>query len=126
MPSAEVTSEHPPDYTALVRHLIEPLLSDPTTLKVSCELSRGKERALIRVAFDTAEHGRVLGRGGRNIEAIRTVLQASAQGVDQSARLEVFDARQPEVGQDQRGRGDRRRSQRARPTKPPAPRKRLT
>lgn len=47
-------------------------------------------RVLVRLAFEGDDKGRVFGRGGRNIQAVRTVLQAVAQTVGQSAHLEVF------------------------------------
>jgi hypothetical protein len=67
----------------------------------------------------------VLGRGGRNIEAIRVVLNATAAAAGQTVRLEVFDtqraSRQSSVGtgRERRPPSDRRRSKR-----PDAPRKR--
>jgi hypothetical protein len=47
-------------------------------------------RVLVRVAFEGEDKGRVFGRGGRNIQAIRIVLQAVAQAAGQQAHLEIF------------------------------------
>lgn len=85
-----------PDYAALVEFLIAPLLDTPDTLRINCEYVRGKTRVLVRVAFGEADQGRVLGRGGRNIEAVRTVLTATAENAGQTARLEVFGSPRPE------------------------------
>ena len=95
-----------PDYAALVEFLIAPLLDAPDTLRVHCEYVRGNAGVLVRVAFDAADQGRVLGRGGRNIEAIRTVLNATAQQAGQTARLEVFGSPRPEREDQQRHRPD--------------------
>ncbi|MEM8642606.1 MAG: KH domain-containing protein [Cyanobacteria bacterium P01_G01_bin.54] len=117
-----------PDYGAIVRYLIEPLLEQPESLKISCEFSRGNQRALVRVALGDNEQGRVLGRGGRNLDAMRTVLDAAAQAAQQTVRLEVFDLRRNEGERPSRGgesrSGHRPRNSRSRPRKPPAPRKR--
>ncbi len=43
------------------------------------------------MAFDEHEKGRVYGRGGRNIQAIRTVLSAVAQTAGQSVSLEIYE-----------------------------------
>ncbi|MGB7440956.1 MAG: KH domain-containing protein [Coleofasciculaceae cyanobacterium] len=80
-----------PKYDVLVRFLVEPFLESPNSLSVDCEYSNVKERVWIRLAFEGTDKGRVFGRGGRNIQAIRTVLQAIAQAAGQSAYLDIYD-----------------------------------
>lgn len=80
-----------PDYVGLVRFLVEPFLESPQRLSVDCEKSQAKERVWIRLAFEGTDKGRVFGRGGRNIQAIRTVLQAAAQAAGQSVHLDIYD-----------------------------------
>ncbi|MBW4659647.1 MAG: KH domain-containing protein [Drouetiella hepatica Uher 2000/2452] len=84
----EATSS--PDYAGLVRFLALPFLESPESLRVDCEISPRTSRVLVRVAFEGEDKGRVFGRGGRNIQAIRTVLQAVAQSAGRMAHLEVF------------------------------------
>jgi uncharacterized protein len=79
-----------PDYKGLVRFLILPFLEDPSTLKVDSEFSEARARVLVRVSFEGEDKGRVFGRGGRNIQAIRTVLEGVAQAASHTAYLEVF------------------------------------
>jgi hypothetical protein len=83
-----------PNYEQLTRFLIEPLLDSPESLSVYCEVARSNQRVLIRVAFGEEEQGRVFGRGGRNIDAIRATLEAAAIASGQSARLEIFGVRE--------------------------------
>ncbi|GAB4381161.1 MAG: hypothetical protein Kow00121_38980 [Elainellaceae cyanobacterium] len=78
-----------PDYNGLVRFLVVPFLESPDSLKVDSEISRAS-RVLIRMAIEGEDKGRVFGRGGRNIQAIRTVVQAVAQATGQVAHLEIF------------------------------------
>jgi uncharacterized protein len=85
---SEATSS--PDYAGLVRFLVMPFLESPDSLRVDCEISPRTSRVLVRVAFEGEDKGRVFGRGGRNIQAIRTVLQAVAQSAGKTAHLEVF------------------------------------
>ena len=80
-----------PDYVGLVRFLIEPFLESPQGLSIDCEKSNAKERVWIRLAFEGADKGRVFGRGGRNIQAIRTVIQAAAQAAGQSVHLDIYE-----------------------------------
>ncbi|NEO70105.1 MULTISPECIES: KH domain-containing protein [unclassified Moorena] len=88
--SASVRDDDP-DYSALVRFLIEPFLESPDSLSVDCEKSNGKERVWIRLAFNGEDKGRVFGRGGRNIQAIRTVIKAAAQAAGQTVYLDIYE-----------------------------------
>jgi predicted RNA-binding protein YlqC (UPF0109 family) len=78
------------NYEALLRFLIEPFLEQPSSLSIDCEYASTSNRVWLRVAFDEADRGRVFGRGGRNIQAIRTVLRVAAQSVQQVAHLDVY------------------------------------
>ena len=79
-----------PDYASLVKFLVEPFLELPASLKVDCEVSPSRGKVWVRVAFEGADKGRVFGRGGRNIQAIRSVLEAAARTAGYSAHLDVF------------------------------------
>ncbi|MDJ1179201.1 KH domain-containing protein [Roseofilum sp. BLCC_M91] len=79
-----------PDYWELVRMLVHPFLEFPEELKIDCELSTSKPLVWIRVAFSPKDKAKVYGRGGRNIEAIRTVLSTTAQAAGQSVYLDVY------------------------------------
>ena len=79
-----------PNYERLVRFLVQPFLDSPDSLRLDCEVSPRTARVLIRLAIEGEDKGRVFGRGGRNIQAIRTVIQAVAQAAGQAAHLEIF------------------------------------
>ncbi len=133
-----------PDYVGLVSFLLEPFLEDPKTLSIHCEQVASTKKLWLRVAFDTNDKGKVFGRGGRNIQAIRTVLNTAATNVNQSIYLDIYgneDLSSKEKsfpkGDANRGRRDlrnrdrnsnfernnqrRRRSSRERPSKPSKP-----
>jgi len=92
MPDKQSSSadELNPDYVGLVRFLVEPFLESPASLSIDCERS-SKARIWIRLAFEGEDKGRVFGRGGRNIQAIRTVIKAAAQAAGQSVHLDIYD-----------------------------------
>ena len=116
--------EASPDYVGLVRFLVEPFLESPQRLSVDCERSNTKELVWIRVAFDVADKGRVFGRGGRNIQAIRTVIQAAAQAAGQSVHLDIYDSQGGESRRDAApgGRGGAKQAPATRSSTPkPAP-----
>lgn len=89
-PLSSKSSSTVPQYESLVRFLVQPFLESPESLRVDCEVSPRTQRVLIRVAFEGEDKGRVFGRGGRNIQAVRTVVQAVAQTAGHAAYLEVF------------------------------------
>ncbi len=69
---------------------MQPFLDSPESLSVDCEISPSVNKAWIRVAFDSADKGKVFGRGGRNIQAIRTVIAAAAATIGQSVYLDIY------------------------------------
>jgi hypothetical protein len=79
-----------PDYVELVRFLIQPFLDSPESLSVDCEMSYTRNRAWIRIAFESSDKGKVFGRGGRNIQAIRTVVAAAAAATGHSVYLDIY------------------------------------
>ena len=79
-----------PDYAGLVLFLIQPFLESPNSLSVDCEISPNTARVWIRVAFEGEDKGRVFGRGGRNIQAIRTVIAAAAALAGHSVYLDIY------------------------------------
>ncbi len=90
-----------PDYEQLVRFLFQPFLSEVAAMAVDCEYTIDHHRIWIRVAVAISDRDSAFGRGGRNIQAIRTVLQAAAEAVGQSIYLDVHGSnsgsRQPEA-----------------------------
>jgi len=79
-----------PDYAGLVRFLVQPFLESPDCLSVDCEISPNTARVWIRVAFEGEDKGRVFGRGGRNIQAIRTVMAAAAASSGHVVYLDIY------------------------------------
>ena len=79
-----------PDYTGLVRFLIEPFLESANSLSIDCEISENAAKVWIRVAFEGEDKGRVFGRGGRNIQVIKTVVAAAATCAGHSAYLDIY------------------------------------
>ncbi|MGY2837184.1 KH domain-containing protein [Thermostichus sp. MS-CIW-41] len=78
-----------PDYKALVHLLIEPLLSS-ASLQMDVETTCGGRKVWLRLAFDPKDRGRVFGRGGRTLQAIRQVMMAAAQLAGQSLYIDIY------------------------------------
>ncbi|MDJ0507642.1 MAG: KH domain-containing protein [Crocosphaera sp.] len=80
-----------PDYLKLINFLVEPLLEVPDSLSVDCEEVKSTQRVWIRLAVDEVDKGKVYGRGGRNIQAIQTVLTTAASKVGKTLYLEIYE-----------------------------------
>jgi len=81
-----------PNYDGLVRFLIEPLLDFPHLFSFDCEQLSSTKRVWIRLAFDDNEKGKIYGRGGRNIQAVRTTLETAAEAAGDTLYLEVYES----------------------------------
>jgi uncharacterized protein len=99
-----------PNFLGLVRFLLQPFLDEPESLAVDCEQLESTQKIWIRVAFSGTDKGKVFGRGGRNLQAIRTVLAATASLVGKSLHFEVYGSHEarpdfdPELGERPRNR----------------------
>ena len=110
--TADAGSARSIDYAGLVTVLVTPLLETPEALRLDCERSPSRPRVWLRLALDPADRPRVLGRQGRTIQAIRTLVATAAKTVGEMATIEVFGEREAMAG-DRSGhgghdRGDRR------------------
>lgn len=84
-----------PDYSGLVEFLVSPFLESPDSLSVDCEQANQNRRVWVRLAFESADKGRVYGRGGRNLQAIRTVLETAAKAAGQTLYLDIYETESP-------------------------------
>lgn len=83
--SAEAT-----DVAGLVNSVVEPLVEYPDDLEItSSEADDGTILVEIRVHEDDA--GKVIGRQGRVIKAIRTLARAAASRTDTHVEVELID-----------------------------------
>ena len=108
-----------PDYNALISFLLKPLLTYPDALKIDFESNANRDRIWIRVAFDPEDRGQIFGKGGKIVQAIRTVVMTAAEEVGHSARLEIFDPT-PDTSSDeyQDRYSERQESQELQPERP--------
>jgi predicted RNA-binding protein YlqC (UPF0109 family) len=133
MPKTNISSAHTestsPDYIGLVKFLVQPFLEVPESLKIDCEQFNQNQRVWIRLAFEGTDKGRVYGRGGRNIQAIRTVLEIAATIAGQSLYLDIYESpddslkRREQENNGRDGKPDRKKHRPHRSEPPPSPTK---
>lgn len=85
-----------PDYEKLARFLIEPFLENPQSLCVNSEINQSNGKIWLRIAFDRDDRGKVFGRGGRNIQAIRTTIKTAAVTHNESVFIDIYSDEPPE------------------------------
>lgn len=86
--SSETERELPSDKVAdLVEYIVCGLVDDQDS--VSLDVTDGDEGALIEVSCSEEDAGRVIGRKGRTIKAIRTLARALGQRVGTAVEVEV-------------------------------------
>ena len=84
----EAEQELPSDKVAdLVEYIVCGLVDDQDS--VSLDVTDGEEGALLEVSCSEEDAGRVIGRKGRTIKAIRTLARALGQRVGTSVEVEV-------------------------------------
>lgn len=120
-PVANSSKTVAPDYRGLVKFLVEPFLELPESLRIDCEVSHSKAKVWVRLAFEGSDKGRVFGRGGRNIQAIRMILEAAAKAAGYSAHLDVYGS-QPSRNGDEGAEGGGRPQRRPPSRNGPRPR----
>jgi uncharacterized protein len=77
--------------------LLKPFVEVESQLQVNSEFSSTRARIWVRVAFDGDDSTRLLGRGGRNIQAVRLILEGIAEASGHTAYLDVYGNGQPPV-----------------------------
>ncbi len=85
----EQLEEMPSDKVAdLVEYIVCGLVDDEDA--VSLDVTDGDEGSLIEVSCAEADAGRIIGRRGRTIKAIRTLARALGQRVGTSIEVEIL------------------------------------
>jgi predicted RNA-binding protein YlqC (UPF0109 family) len=76
----------PTDVLDLCAYLVRELVDEPEAVSVTEELGAGGER-VFRVVVADADRGKVIGRSGRVVRALRTVIRAG--GVRRQERIHI-------------------------------------
>jgi hypothetical protein len=77
-----------PDTEALVRYLVTSLVDMPEAVTV--ETKESDEALTFEITLDPSDVGKVIGRQGRIIKAIRTLARAAGSTADRHVEVEVL------------------------------------
>lgn len=75
------------DYTALVSYIVKAIVSKPEEVKVA--MVEGERTHRVELTLAAEDVGKVIGRGGRNIDAIRSVVRAAALKNHERVMVEI-------------------------------------
>jgi len=81
-----------------VRTIVENLVTHPADVEVSSEdLSDNGSKVKIKIHVNPEDRGRVIGRQGKTINALRTVIKAAAVKTNQRVNIKVIEEDDSEV-----------------------------
>ncbi len=83
-------SQGPNDVAELVRSLVEQIVDEPQAVSVEC-IDRGEGEIEVQVTVAEGDIGKVIGRQGRIIKAIRTLARAAASQCGLHTEVELAD-----------------------------------
>ena len=83
-------SQNPTDVTDLVRSLVEQIVDEPEAVAVDF-VYQGRNEIEVQITVAEGDIGKVIGRQGRIIKAIRTLARAAASQCGLHAEVELAD-----------------------------------
>ena len=78
-----------PDYADLVTYIVTSIVDNPDAVVVETHPGRGRSQT-VEISLDPGDVGRVIGKGGRNIEAIRALVKAASIKDHERVNVEVL------------------------------------
>lgn len=74
----------------LLQYILSKIVADPETIVITEEVNEFQENVL-NVAIPEEERGIVIGKGGKNIQAIRNIISIIAKREGKKVRIKIID-----------------------------------
>jgi predicted RNA-binding protein YlqC (UPF0109 family) len=84
---AQPSDAQPSDSRSLAEFLVRRLVDEPDAVVVTEEIAKGER--VLRVTVAETDRGKVIGRQGRIVRALRTVVRASGVRTNERVTLEL-------------------------------------
>ena len=78
-----------PDYGDLVEYIVKNIVDNPEAVEVEVTDARSRSET-VEIRLDPGDVGRVIGKNGRNIEAIRSLVKAASIKDHKRVNVEVI------------------------------------
>ncbi|MEL6182219.1 MAG: KH domain-containing protein [Myxococcota bacterium] len=75
----------------LVHYLVEPLVNDPNAIRVTEVSDTKKDATVVRLTVAQDDIGRVIGRQGRVIRSLRSLMSLASRSLNQPVELDLVD-----------------------------------
>ena len=85
-------------YATLVRNIVTNIVDDPTDVEVEA-VDRGRT-VIVEVGVAPEDMGKVIGKAGRNIDALRSVTRAAGLVNHERVHVELLENEDEETGDD--------------------------
>lgn len=80
-----------------VKTIVEALVQNPQDVEITTDEFEDNEGLKISIKVNPIDRGRVIGRQGRTINALRTVVKAAAVKMNKRVNIKVLDASNEEI-----------------------------
>lgn len=77
------------DFEAFLKDVLSPMLDHPEALRIEVQESGKKRDVLIHA--EQVDRGRIIGKSGRMISSLRTLVQAAGEKYGLQVNLEIFE-----------------------------------
>jgi predicted RNA-binding protein YlqC (UPF0109 family) len=84
------------DYADLVDYIVRSIVDNPDSVEVEAHTSNRSD--VVEIRLDPSDVGKVIGKGGRTIEAIRSLVKAAAVKDHRRVNVEVIADEAPAKG----------------------------
>ena len=84
-------SEQANNIAQMVAYIVEPLLDHPEELEIISNFDISENHILIEISVNDEDCGKVIGRQGRVIKALRTLTRAACAGTGERVDIELLD-----------------------------------
>ena len=84
------------NFEAFLKDVLTPIIDTPDALRIEVR-GEGRKREVVIFA-DQKDRGRIIGKSGRNISALRTLCKAAGEKANLVVDLELFDEAEAEAG----------------------------
>lgn len=74
---------------AFIEYIVQNLVDNPQSVKINC--FEGQKGTIVEVHVAKADVGKVVGKGGRTIQALRTIAMMAGTKLGRHVRLELIE-----------------------------------
>lgn len=75
----------------LLSYILSKIVTDPDTIKITKEIDEVTNELIFNISIPEEERGIIIGKQGKNIQAIRNIISIIARREGQRVRIKILD-----------------------------------